>query len=310
VAFAVPIALALGGIDYVEPRNLLGSLVPLVVIVAAGIDVGIRSLAESGRTLGVRAAPAAAPIAVLAGLVAVTSVTPSLQRYDWRALGRLVASTPRAGVILADPRASIKPLYYFLGRPLEPLTAANYRCGVRSRTIVTISRHPPRSNHVYGFGLVRSRRTAQGWWVDTFRAPTPRPLDSVGLRDLRILSRNAVARVDRAAPITYRAATRESLLAWSTAAWAHRPRFDAGWSLARPARRSRGLVDPPGWPPTACLSGGTRRPLLTASAAGRQGGSLAAGAAATHVRRDRRLFGRNSRSSSRNHSIKRRTSGI
>ena len=38
-SLAVPVGLALGGIDYIEPRNLLGSLVPLFVLVAAGVDV-------------------------------------------------------------------------------------------------------------------------------------------------------------------------------------------------------------------------------------------------------------------------------
>src|SRR4051794_458403 len=50
-SFGVPLILALGGFDYVEPRNLIGSLVPALVLVAAGIDRALRTApAGAGRT--------------------------------------------------------------------------------------------------------------------------------------------------------------------------------------------------------------------------------------------------------------------
>ncbi len=42
LSFAAPLALALAGLDFVEPRNLIGSLVPLLVLAAAGLDVATR----------------------------------------------------------------------------------------------------------------------------------------------------------------------------------------------------------------------------------------------------------------------------
>src|SRR5438552_309872 len=46
-SFGVPVLLALGGLDYVEPRNLLGSLPSLLVLVAAGAAVAMRSATRS-----------------------------------------------------------------------------------------------------------------------------------------------------------------------------------------------------------------------------------------------------------------------
>jgi mannosyltransferase len=252
-ALCFPLVLALAGIDYVEPRNLLGSLVPLLIVMAAGIDVAIRALARGGAQPGGWFVPAAVPIFLFAAVIAATWLYSPLQRYDWRAVSHLVAATPRAGVILAEPPSAAKPLHYFLGKPLAPLVAAHFPCGVRSRTIVTISRHGPRPDPGYGFRRISSHRTAQGWIVDSFAAASPQPLDGAGVRALEILGPLATARVDHAVPATPRTLAPAPVLLGT---WRRGLRGRPAVRGGRPARahptRGMALTDPPGWPPPKC----------------------------------------------------------
>ncbi|MEA2215117.1 MAG: mannosyltransferase, partial [Solirubrobacteraceae bacterium] len=80
--FGIPILLALGGSDYLAPRNVLGAMVPTAALVAV--------LATWPRTwpLG----PALLALGA-AGLLAITidiDLSPRLQRGDWRGLARTI----------------------------------------------------------------------------------------------------------------------------------------------------------------------------------------------------------------------------
>ena len=262
-AFCAPLALALGGLDYVEPRNLLGSLVPLLVLAAAGIDVAARALAAGRLAAARRLAPVLAPLSLSAAVLAATWLNPALERYDWRRLGHLVAASRSDGVVLADPASAAKPLHYFLGHRLARLDAARYPCGVRSRTLVTVSRREPRPDPGSGFRLASSR-TSQGWVVDAFRARASEPLDAADLRRFRILGARAVPRVDGAAPVTPAWDERRAL----------RGSVGAGRRGNRPGGGGRTLASvraataaPPGWPPPRCWLSGLGR-AETAAARG------------------------------------------
>ena len=201
LSFAAPLALALIGLDYIEPRNLLGSLVPFVVVVAAGLGVALRGHLR-GRSLG-RAIPAVSALAVSAAMVVTTNVDPVLQRDDWRELSALLARAGRADVIITQPPSAGKPLRYYFGHPLVTLGQTRFPCGVRARTIVTLSRNAPQRLTDNAFRLRSALQTDQGWTVATYRARSDRRVDTAQLRILDVLDGNQSERVDtarRAAP--------------------------------------------------------------------------------------------------------------
>ena len=80
--FGIPLVLALGGADYLAPRNVLGAMVPVAALIAV--------LATWPRTW-----PFGAALLALgtAGLLAITldiDLSPRLQRGDWRGLARTI----------------------------------------------------------------------------------------------------------------------------------------------------------------------------------------------------------------------------
>jgi hypothetical protein len=94
VSVAAPFALAVVGLDYVKTQNLLASLLPFAVVVAAGLvatRAGLAALALLGAT----------------SLLVVVSVAtnPQYQRNDWRGAIRSIGSPigPRAIVVTPEP---------------------------------------------------------------------------------------------------------------------------------------------------------------------------------------------------------------
>jgi 4-amino-4-deoxy-L-arabinose transferase-like glycosyltransferase len=201
-AFTVPLLMALGGIDFVEPRNLLGSLVPMLVVVAGGVDVAIRSL-EGRAARAMRLVPAVGVALPLAAMVVLTWVLPGLQRDDWRDIGRLVLASGRSGVIYTEPSSAGKALHYYLDEHLPSLGPANFPCGVRTGRIITVSHRLPEA--VTGrFHLVSSVETDQHWTVAVYASRGPQRLDPQMLQSLDILGTHSEARVDDARPVVPR----------------------------------------------------------------------------------------------------------
>ena len=198
IAFLAPLGLALAGLDYVEPRNLLGSLVPFLIVAAAGIDVTLRLVGRRPRPRLALAAPAVAVVAPFAAMIAATAAVPSLQRDDWRAISALLRADGPAGLIITQPASAGKPLRYYFGHPLRPLGQSDFPCGVRASSIVTLSRNLPEPLPRSGFRLVSVVETAQRWEIATYRAPRPRRLDAQEVRILDIVNGNEAARVDAA----------------------------------------------------------------------------------------------------------------
>ena len=195
----VPIVLALGGVDYIEPRNLLGSLVPLLILVAAGADVWVRQISRSSRTLSwVVPFAVAAPFAAF---VLLTETSPALQRDNWRGISEAVADSGRVGVVLTDPAAAGKPLDYYLHKALPRLEHANYPCGVRTTRIVTISRRPPEIARG-PFHLIHDKHLPPGWIVSTYVSGTPQLVNARTAKGLDLLpGASDEARVDDPHPI-------------------------------------------------------------------------------------------------------------
>jgi hypothetical protein len=133
--------------------------------------------------------------------VIATAVAPVLQRDDWRGLSALLDRTGRIGVILTQPPSAGKPLRYYFGHPLMSLNQDGFPCGVRARTIVTLSRNKPEPLPDSPFHLAAVTETAQHWRVATYRARAPRRLDPAELRILDLLKGDEAPRVDTATAI-------------------------------------------------------------------------------------------------------------
>ncbi len=104
IAIVVPFALAAVGVDYIDPRNLIGSLVPFLV--AAGVGFGC---ATAGR-LGVAAAGAS--VLLFAIVLAAVYASSQMQRPDWR--GAAEAMGPPSGPrVLVVTRNGNEPIAYY-----------------------------------------------------------------------------------------------------------------------------------------------------------------------------------------------------
>jgi mannosyltransferase len=169
--FGIPLVLALGGADYLAPRNVLGAMVPAAVLIAV--------LATWPRTW-----PSGAALLALgaAGLLAITidiDLSPRLQRSDWGGLARRI---PRGG----PDRAYTTVL--FGSAPLEHYVPglaklAPHRTAI-VREIVETGERPLREDAgkaPAGFRLAEVQQL-NGLVAYRFVAPTPRVLTEEQLR--------------------------------------------------------------------------------------------------------------------------------
>jgi hypothetical protein len=112
-AVAAPIILALVGVDYLNTRNLLVAMPPLIVALAIG-------LARAPRWRG--SALAAALFLIFALVLALVEANPRYQRDDWRgASDALGATTAAARVIVVDPASGLIPMRAYQPH-LQPMT--------------------------------------------------------------------------------------------------------------------------------------------------------------------------------------------
>jgi hypothetical protein len=106
-AALLPLVLAVGGADYLLPRNLIAMYVPLVVAVAAGL-----AAPRAGR-LGLAGAALICVVALIVN-VEVTSDA-KLQRDDWRGTARVLGPPSAARALVVTPDFMAKPLRYYAG---------------------------------------------------------------------------------------------------------------------------------------------------------------------------------------------------
>jgi 4-amino-4-deoxy-L-arabinose transferase-like glycosyltransferase len=112
-AVLVPVALALAGLDYLDPRNLSIAWLPLIVVPAAGLAAAPRA--------GLIAL--AALVAVFVVAVLAVDTTPSLQRTDYRGAAALIARSRSSQAIVVTPAFNWTPLTYYL--PSAPVLQAD-----------------------------------------------------------------------------------------------------------------------------------------------------------------------------------------
>jgi mannosyltransferase len=173
VAVAVPLGLALAGVDYFDSRNLLAAWLPLMVVVGAGLAahrIGLAGLA----------------VLCAAGLASIVGVSlePTWQRDDWRGVAETLgpAEAPRALVV--QPASGRRPLAVYLDKlstlPDEGVPIAEIASvyPVRRELEGAHPAPPPRGEPVQAPGFSPAgRRLADTYSIFLKRAATPRPLD-------------------------------------------------------------------------------------------------------------------------------------
>ncbi len=172
VGIGAPIALALVGVDYLTPRNLIAAWIPLTAALAVLL---------SGRRAGA-AGSALAALVCLAGLAITLDIdlTPRLQRGDWHGVARIVGpGAPDRAVVTVELGSA--PLEYYLPglrfvRPGTQLTVSEVDY-VGYGPLRSTAGRPPTA----AFRLSQVRST-HGLYVYRFRAATPQ---SVAERTLR-----------------------------------------------------------------------------------------------------------------------------
>jgi 4-amino-4-deoxy-L-arabinose transferase-like glycosyltransferase len=169
-ALALPLVLALGGLDYVNSRNLIVAWPPCATVLGAGFAARRWQPAGTAAAVGLCLAFAVA--------VAGVAADPKLRRDDWRgaarALGR--AQVPRAIVVTPD---ATEPLEVYLpgAEPPSPTGTPVLEVdlvALAPRTARGSRRPPPATDVPLPPGVrVISRERTQTWTAIRIRLPAP-----------------------------------------------------------------------------------------------------------------------------------------
>jgi hypothetical protein len=172
VALAIPVGLALGGVDYLDSRNLIAVVVPLLVALA--VAFGARRAGRAGLVA------TAGTCAFFACVLVAVNAFPQMQRTDWRGVAHAIGPTLTRRVVVA-PRAARYPLLYYLhGTQFEhggPAVLTRRLDLITNSSTVT----PPGS----GFRRPAVRELPGGLWLWRYVAHRPqlvRPLSVHGGR--------------------------------------------------------------------------------------------------------------------------------
>jgi mannosyltransferase len=169
-AIVVSVALAAIGIDFINPRNLIGALVPLLVFLAIGLGV------RRGRWLAALAGAAAC--VMFAVVLAATNLSAQMQRPDWRgAAAALQGAAPDAKVFVV-PQNGNAPLPYYLNADWQ---SRDKPARTRTAAIAVLSTNYRVTPPPGPFKLTYERRLPPDFLLWRYTSPRPR---AVRLRDL------------------------------------------------------------------------------------------------------------------------------
>jgi hypothetical protein len=167
-----PVLLAVVGADYLAPRNLVAAMVPVTALIAFVL---------ASPRLG-RAGPALAALAVAASLVISidVSLSPRLQRGNWRGVARVLRSGPRARAI-GTVQLGAAPLQYYV--PGLHRLASGAAATVAEVDEVGFAPLRPSAGRppAPGFDL-RARHDIDGLIVYRFRTAVPRRVSEAALQ--------------------------------------------------------------------------------------------------------------------------------
>jgi hypothetical protein len=176
VAIAVPLALALVGIDYLAPRNLIADWVPLsaaLALVCAGAE-------RIGTVLAVVVCVCGAAVVI------ATDLDPRLQRGDWSVVAASLRPAPSDRVIVTVEDGAA-PLEYYL--PELRLRYLSRKLGTSVREVDLVGYAPLRTGALRpptrAFRLI-AHTDVHGLLAYRYAAATPQRLGGRFLRRLTI----------------------------------------------------------------------------------------------------------------------------
>jgi mannosyltransferase len=170
----IPVVLALGGADYLAPRNVVAAMVPLTATIAV--------IAAAKRTGGTGAALTALTAAAFLALTVDVDLSPRLQRGDWRGLARVIGRSPSALRAITTVELGAAPLEYYLP-PLHNLPrGTSVSVSEIDETGYAPLRPDAGSPPAPGFRLVE-HRNVHGLILYRFRSPVPRTVTETALSE-------------------------------------------------------------------------------------------------------------------------------
>ncbi|HWF75438.1 MAG TPA: glycosyltransferase family 39 protein [Solirubrobacteraceae bacterium] len=195
----IPVVLALLGVDFVNTRNVLPALPPLLVVVA----IGFATLAKRTAALALTGTLAAVLIAV----VAIVDTNPRYQRDDWRGVSDALGRDLEPRAIVVTPGSGLIALGVY-----QPGLRRLGQARVGEIDVVAIPGQvlgggigaPPRPRTpappAPGFRLTR---TVYGktYTVLRFTAPQPVPVTAAGLAPAALLPGPVAVLTERPAPL-------------------------------------------------------------------------------------------------------------
>jgi hypothetical protein len=190
IGIALPLAAALAGADYLNARNVLPALVPLLA--ALGVGYGATRSTRTGVAL------LAGVCAISIAIVVAVAVDRSYQRPNWAGLATALGRADHARAIVISASGGDPPLRYYRGA-LRPFPRAGL--AVREVDVVAVagSEHPgaaPRLPEQVGFtvgvpGFGPPQRVAtRGYEILRLRAPKPIRATPGQLATLRFSTRS------------------------------------------------------------------------------------------------------------------------
>ena len=184
-ALALPLLLAVVGLDFINPRNLIGALVPLLIVLAIGF--GGRGAGKAGLSA------AAVTCSLFAGVLVAVAISAQMQRPDWRGAAEALASSGEARVLVV-PRNGDDPLAYYLGAR-KPAGLGQKR--VRAREIDVLSTNYRVEGPPGSFELVDQEGRAPFFLVWRYRAPRPQRIRLQDLAGRRVLGERSAVLIKR-----------------------------------------------------------------------------------------------------------------
>jgi hypothetical protein len=173
-AIAVPVVLAVLGEDFVNPRNLIGALVPLLLLTAIGF--GCRGAGRRGAVGG------ACACALFVGVLIAVNAGTQMQRPEWREAARALGPVG-AGRVFVVPHNGDDPLAYYL----DAHVARHLGRRVSARRIEVLSTNYRVKPPPGGFTLAATERMAPFFILWRYEARRPQRLTLRELAGRRVL---------------------------------------------------------------------------------------------------------------------------
>jgi mannosyltransferase len=170
----IPIVFAIAGADYLAPRNLIGAMVPVTLLIAVVI--------AAGRARGLGVALGLLAVLALLGICIDVNLSPRLQRGDWSKVASALTrgASSAAGIAVISAHLGSAPIEYYEPRLRPPSSEAIVTAEIEKvgyKPLLASATDPPAP----GFRLAQ-RLDFNGELVYRFLAKRPRAVSLSALR--------------------------------------------------------------------------------------------------------------------------------